>query len=265
MNTLMRLGHLSAVAICATTIGISQQTMSISPAGNSDDHEKPRGPTITWTPRTLDQTAYVGITTITQISFFASETLSDILVQVDPELKAFVTVSPASFDSVPGGRTMNLSISISGSGQNRAKMVDGTIKIRKNVAQRKDGGVFARPLPVRIIFKQVGLVDQSSTSGGNAGASINECCRFIAQTYTAGRTGGLTGVNVDVLSSSSYPLNVAIRKAPGGIPGSIILGETTLGTGGAPFSLFIPFTQSIPQVAGTQYAIVLSYPAAPPP
>lgn len=112
------------------------------------------------------------------------------------------------------------------------------------------------------------VVDQSFTSPNGLGAAINECCKFIAQTFTAGRSGTLAGVNIDVLSfepTMRFPLHVAIRTVtPGGEPGPTILGETTL-PGGAPLSLLIRFPQTITIQAGVQYAIVVNFDGAPPP
>jgi hypothetical protein len=107
-------------------------------------------------------------------------------------------------------------------------------------------------------------LDQSFTSPANLGADINECCAFIGQTYTAGKTGVLTGVSVDVHSTSIFPLHVAIRTVAGGLPTTTILGEVTLGSNASGLSQVILFPQLIPQVAGVQYAIVVNYPGAPP-
>jgi hypothetical protein len=110
------------------------------------------------------------------------------------------------------------------------------------------------------------VIDQSFTLPTNAGASINECCRFIAQTFTAGVTGTLAGVNLDVGSSSSFPLHVAIRTVTAsGTPSPTILGETTLDSSSAPLSQLITFPQTINLIVGVQYAIVVNYEGAPPP
>jgi hypothetical protein len=111
------------------------------------------------------------------------------------------------------------------------------------------------------------VVDQSFTSPTNLGASINDCCAFVAQTFTAGRTGTLAGVNIDVSSTPNnpFPLHVAIHTVTGnGEPSSTILGETTLNSNSAPLSLLITFPQVINIVAGKQYAIVVNYQGAPP-
>jgi hypothetical protein len=108
-------------------------------------------------------------------------------------------------------------------------------------------------------------LDQSFTSPNDLGAAINECCRFVAQTFTAGLTGTLGAVTINVQSSSRFPLHVAIRTVIDGVPSTMVLGETTLRSGSAPLSLLITFPQVIPIVAGVQYAIVVNYEGAPPP
>jgi hypothetical protein len=116
-----------------------------------------------------------------------------------------------------------------------------------------------------VVFKITHLtLDQSFNSPTNLGSSINDCCAFIGQTYTAGKTGVLTGVAVDVESTSLHRLHVAIRTVASGLPTTTILGEVTLGSSASNLSQVIVFPHSIPQVAGVQYAIVVSYPDAPP-
>src|SRR3954471_12329424 len=72
------------------------------------------------------------------------------------------------------------------------------------------------------------VVDQSFTSADNSSSLINEGARFVAQIFTAGRTGLLTGVNVDVLDccNSPYALDVALRTVgPTGAPTDTVLAE----------------------------------------
>jgi hypothetical protein len=107
--------------------------------------------------------------------------------------------------------------------------------------------------------------DQSFTSPTDLGAAMNDCCRFVAQTFTAGLTGTLGGVNIDVLSGSTFPLHIAIRAVINGVPSTTVLGETTLSSGSAPLSQLITFPQVIHITAGVRYAIVVNYEGAPPP
>jgi len=112
------------------------------------------------------------------------------------------------------------------------------------------------------------VIDQSFTYPTSAMSFINECCAFIAQTFTAGVSGTLDGVNIDVASAqnSPFPLHVAIHTVTiSGEPSSTILGNTTLSSNSAPPSLLITFPQVINIVAGVQYAIVVYYEGAPPP
>src|SRR5216683_6117222 len=71
-------------------------------------------------------------------------------------------------------------------------------------------------------------VDQSFTGPITEGASINECCAFIGQTYTAGLSGTLAAVSLDVVETpgSSFPLDAQIRTVSGGLPTTTVLGET---------------------------------------
>jgi hypothetical protein len=96
-------------------------------------------------------------------------------------------------------------------------------------------------------------------------AALNEGVRFVGQIYTAGRTGTLSGVNVDVrpTSVSRFDLRVAIRQVVGGLPTQVILGSTMLATSDSPFDSLVQFSPAIQQVTGQQYAIVVDYPDDP--
>ncbi len=112
------------------------------------------------------------------------------------------------------------------------------------------------------------ILDQSftpPTSYGGYDASINSCCAYIAQTYTAGLTGTLAGVSISVESQSVHPLHIAIRTVSEGVPTNTVLGDIELASSSTTLSDLIAFPQSIPQTAGTQYAIVVNYVGAPPP
>ena len=118
------------------------------------------------------------------------------------------------------------------------------------------GALLATPAP------SAPIVDQSFTSPTSAGATFNDCCTFIAQTFTAGITGTLAGVNIDVLdanAASTSPLHVAIRTVTGDAPTTTILSEVTLGSGESLLSDLVVFPDLITIVAGTSYAIVVNY------
>jgi hypothetical protein len=120
-------------------------------------------------------------------------------------------------------------------------------------------------VPVPSSGAQALVVDQSFTEPTNLGANINECCAFIGQTFTAGRTGLLEGINIDVAGFGSTHLHVAIRTVQNGTPTATVLGETVLPTNTALLSDLIKFPQQIRVEAGIQYTIVVNYEGAPPP
>jgi hypothetical protein len=108
-------------------------------------------------------------------------------------------------------------------------------------------------------------LSESCAAGNDLSAALNEGVRFVGQIYTAGRTGTLSGVNVDVrpTSVSRFDLRVAIRQVVGGFPTQVILGSTTLATSDSPFDSLVQFSPPIQQVTGQQYAIVVDYPDDP--
>ncbi|MGH7452121.1 MAG: hypothetical protein ACRENG_12300, partial [bacterium] len=102
---------------------------------------------------------------------------------------------------------------------------------------------------------------ERETAGG-IGSFNNQ---YLFQTFTAGTTGTLAGVNIDVQTQqSNFPLEITIRETSGGTPTETILGSTTLALGeSAPLSKLITFPQTISVVSGTQYAIAVRYVNAP--
>ena len=111
------------------------------------------------------------------------------------------------------------------------------------------------------------VVDQSYTAAGDLSAFINACCAFIAQTYTAGSTATLAGVEVDIAQAQghgSFPLDISLRTVASGLPTSVVLGEIVLGRSSSSLPDLITFPEVINQVTGTQYAIVATYLGAPP-
>jgi hypothetical protein len=73
------------------------------------------------------------------------------------------------------------------------------------------GSAAAAPAPV---------VDQAYTAPGSVTSSINDCCAFVAQTFTAGRNGLLAGVNIDTRNPvfTVPSLRVSIRNVEGSAP-----------------------------------------------
>lgn len=107
------------------------------------------------------------------------------------------------------------------------------------------------------------IVDQSSTGGsGGLGLIMNECCRYAAQTFTAGITGKLVGINVWIVGtnpSRPFPLRLNVRTI-----GWAVLGERQLSVPGSDLSQFIGFDPPIPVITGKRYFITADYPSALP-
>lgn len=107
-----------------------------------------------------------------------------------------------------------------------------------------------------------GALDQSSWAPVDLGNAINECCRYVAQTFTAGVSGTLTAVRLDVTASASSPLTVAIRATNGDSPLGPVLTSVVVASATPADLITLP---PISVVAGVRYAIVVSYDSAPPP
>lgn len=134
----------------------------------------------------------------------------------------------------------------------------------------KVGGESVSPTPPK-----EGIVDQSFLEPTNAGGNINERYSHVGQTYVAGITGRLTGINIDVIPKRSlnqnqgyqkYKLHVAlytIDDLENTVPG-ILLGEVTVDDE-SPLSNLITFPEPVEQIKGKKYAIVVHYVDAPAP
>ncbi len=121
-------------------------------------------------------------------------------------------------------------------------------------------------VPLRTAYADapVPVVDQFLTAPSDAQAALNRSARYTAQTFTAGLTGALTAVSLDVASTSPYFLKVAIHGVTAGLPNGTVLSDVYVwGTGGvpqsaAPLTLMIDVGTVYVQ-AGHQYAIVVQY------
>jgi hypothetical protein len=100
---------------------------------------------------------------------------------------------------------------------------------------------------------------QTDTSDGNYGI---ESAQSMAQTFTAGITGGLDQVDLSLFQfggTPSAPLYVEIRDVSGGAPGANILANQSVpptAVSSSPSFVPIAFPSAAPVVAGTQYSIV---------
>jgi hypothetical protein len=109
-------------------------------------------------------------------------------------------------------------------------------------------------------------LDQSFTSGGDLSAGLYGKPALTAQSYTAGISGTLQGVAIDVsVIDPSLVARIQIEAIASGVPSNVVLGTARAPSGGdLAISTVIPFSTTIAQVAGQRYAILVDYPEAPP-
>jgi hypothetical protein len=108
-----------------------------------------------------------------------------------------------------------------------------------------------------------GTLDQQQPNGEGVGYDVDST-QSMAQTFTAGLSGGLDQVDLKLDKSGSgvtMPLVVEIRNVAGGSPGGTVLASGSLPASAAPAFMspaFVPvgFAAPAPVTAGTQYAIV---------
>jgi len=113
---------------------------------------------------------------------------------------------------------------------------------------------------------QTARLDQSFIAPSGLSAGLYGLPASEAQSYTAGISGTLQGVAIDVTAlDTSLVARIRIEAVSGGIPTNVVLGQARASGGGdLSINTVIPFSTPIPQVAGQQYAILVDYPEAPP-
>jgi hypothetical protein len=109
-------------------------------------------------------------------------------------------------------------------------------------------------------------LDQSFTSGGDLSDGLYGRPVLMGQSYTAGISGTLQSVTIDVTAiDPNLVARIQIEAISGGIPSNVVLGQARAPRGGdLSTSTQITFSTAIPQVAGQQYVILVDYPEAPP-
>jgi hypothetical protein len=110
------------------------------------------------------------------------------------------------------------------------------------------------------------VLDQSFTAGNDLSDGLYGKPVLMAQSYTAGISGTLQGVAIDVTAiDPTLVARIQIEAITNGIPNNVVLGQARAASGGdLAISTVIPFATAIPQVAGQKYAILVDYPEAPP-
>lgn len=108
-------------------------------------------------------------------------------------------------------------------------------------------------------------IDQSVTGVSPIGAAIGPAWPIVTQTFTAGVTGRLVGISVDIQALTATPLRLAITPASELPDLSRVLAEVFVPSGSSPLSRLVMLSTPVQQVMGRSYAIVASYPGAPEP
>lgn len=104
-------------------------------------------------------------------------------------------------------------------------------------------------------------LDQSFTPPPAANLSFNVSFGgSLGQTFTAGLTGSLAEVRVDVMAARSSQLQVSIYEAPGGFPSLALLGSVLLPSASSSISDPIVFSTPVNIVAGQSYLLAIDYP-----
>jgi hypothetical protein len=117
-------------------------------------------------------------------------------------------------------------------------------------------------------------LDQSFVAPSDAQGAILTG-QFVGQTYTAGITGALAGVNLDVhfcmpfqgctpITDTTFSMQISIYDTVNGLPTTVLGSATLLPGQPAPLSLLITFPEVITEVAGEQHAMVVNFPGSTP-
>lgn len=101
-----------------------------------------------------------------------------------------------------------------------------------------------------------GVLDQSNASTGLSAGTAS----MLAQTFTAGKTGSLTEVDLFMNGDGAHAINATIQATSGGLPNGTVLATSGSGTPPTGSGSWVPFSfSSQPGItSGTVYAIVFS-------
>jgi len=113
----------------------------------------------------------------------------------------------------------------------------------------------------------VHVLDQSSTDAGYAIGIFGN--QTLGETFTAGATGNLDQVDLDVgyLTNAAVPTLTALitSTSSAGVPATTlataVIPRSSVNTG-SPDWVQVPISPAVPVAAGTQYAVVLASPAS---
>ena len=180
-----------------------------------------------------------------------------------PKNLAFLVTSSGFVNINSGGALYGLVYAPS-SGLFVSEPVFGSV-IGKSVSLNSGGAVHFDQTSASCAPPKTAQLDQSFTSPSDLSDGLYGHPVLMAQSYTAGISGSLQGVAIDVTAIDPAKIaRVQIEAISAGFPSNTVLGQARASkSGDLDLNTVIPFTSAIPQVAGQRYAIVVDYPEAP--
>jgi hypothetical protein len=100
----------------------------------------------------------------------------------------------------------------------------------------------------------VGVLDQSNTT---TGISLSSDVDLFAQSFTAGKSGSLTRVDLYMNGDGASPITVSIQATSGGVPNGTVLATSGPGTASTSSDwVQFPFSSPATVTSGVTYAIM---------
>ena len=180
------------------------------------------GPTLSWNPTSITDTAAPGTQQTIRVSFTASANMANVVIAVVPALQGLIQVSPSSLASVQKGQPVALTLAIAPSASAPLAVTQGTIQLRVG------NPVIALPLPFQIIVASgavgllppdpgaAGMVTLAGIDSDNDGVR-DDIERYIWLTYpqSAKQRAALTAIAKDfqtgLLAASNNDANTTFQ------------------------------------------------------
>ena len=125
--------NLKRLALALFGVGVAAVLVACGGGGGSSDRESPQGlgvgSAIAWTPGTLAFSINPGGRQDIPVTFTSSVALTNVSVQVVPELRNIVSVTPTSFASLAAGQNATVTLTFAPSATESLRLVQGTIRL----------------------------------------------------------------------------------------------------------------------------------------
>lgn len=142
---------LTSILLIAAVVGgvvYVEWSEKVSPALGPPPAEA--APMVTWTLNQVVETVGQGQEKTTTVSFTSDTNLSNVVVQIVPELQPYVvSATPSSFSFIGKGDMITLTLTLSAPPDAQLGTFDGTLYLRDNSGKSKE--TYAKPLPVTLI------------------------------------------------------------------------------------------------------------------